>query len=387
MLTTCYRQADASGPPFLMAYRGASADHPEHSLGAYRAAFAQGARFIECDVVLTKDLVPICRHEPNIAETTDVLARRTHQPPRRAGEDEPLAVLASDLTLPEIKALRAIEPGTAASRAADASVAEDDRVATLAELLQLASAAEPAMGVALHLQSCAWHNQLPAVRQANTSFEDILLSAMQSYGYARGPYGSEEWRQRPTFMMAFEAGSLKYLAQRTDAPLTQVLGPTIPDTGETWDSATSEEGLARIRAYAGSVAVARQQLLTRPAQQAGAGAAGLVAAEVLGRMRRAGLQVLVSVFKPARVHLLPGVQSWEEEVAPLLLGTGLEGPADAAGEGAGEAEAQGGEARAVDAGVDGLFTDSPAAMARVMRALRCSYRAASKAARAGRDEL
>ena len=35
----------------------------------------QGADFIECDVVLTKDCHPICRHEPDISQTTDAIAK------------------------------------------------------------------------------------------------------------------------------------------------------------------------------------------------------------------------------------------------------------------------------------------------------------------------
>ena len=34
-----------------------------------------GADFIECDVVLTKDLVPVCRHEPLLSDTTDADAK------------------------------------------------------------------------------------------------------------------------------------------------------------------------------------------------------------------------------------------------------------------------------------------------------------------------
>ena len=35
----------------------------------------QGADIIECDIVLTKDCVPICRHEPELITTTDALTK------------------------------------------------------------------------------------------------------------------------------------------------------------------------------------------------------------------------------------------------------------------------------------------------------------------------
>ncbi len=44
---------------------------PEHTLESYALAMEQGADFIECDVVLTKDLVPVCHHEPLVSGTTD----------------------------------------------------------------------------------------------------------------------------------------------------------------------------------------------------------------------------------------------------------------------------------------------------------------------------
>lgn len=57
--------------PFVIAHRGASGPLPEHTAPAYLKAIEQGADFIECDVVVTKDLQLICRHEPNLNDTTD----------------------------------------------------------------------------------------------------------------------------------------------------------------------------------------------------------------------------------------------------------------------------------------------------------------------------
>lgn len=60
--------------PLVLAHRGASALRPEHTLGAYAKAIADGADFVEPDLVVTKDGVLVARHENNIAETTDVAA-------------------------------------------------------------------------------------------------------------------------------------------------------------------------------------------------------------------------------------------------------------------------------------------------------------------------
>ncbi|MDI5982950.1 glycerophosphodiester phosphodiesterase, partial [Amycolatopsis magusensis] len=41
--------------PQIVAHRGASHDHPEHTLAAYEQAIADGADALECDVRLTAD--------------------------------------------------------------------------------------------------------------------------------------------------------------------------------------------------------------------------------------------------------------------------------------------------------------------------------------------
>ena len=67
----------------VIGHRGASALRPEHTLASYARAIADGADFIEPDLVMTKDGVMVARHENEIGSTTDVAvhpefaARRT----------------------------------------------------------------------------------------------------------------------------------------------------------------------------------------------------------------------------------------------------------------------------------------------------------------------
>ena len=58
-----------------IAHRGSSGVLPEHTKEAYRRAVTEGADYIECDVTLTKDLVPVCRHDSLLNHTTDVSNR------------------------------------------------------------------------------------------------------------------------------------------------------------------------------------------------------------------------------------------------------------------------------------------------------------------------
>jgi len=53
--------------PIVIGHRGASGLRPEHTLAAYKKAIADGADFIEPDLVVTQDGVLLARHEPLLA--------------------------------------------------------------------------------------------------------------------------------------------------------------------------------------------------------------------------------------------------------------------------------------------------------------------------------
>ena len=61
--------------PIIIAHRGASGYLPEHTLAAKAMAHAMGADFIEQDVVLSKDGVPVVLHDIYLGSTTDVAQR------------------------------------------------------------------------------------------------------------------------------------------------------------------------------------------------------------------------------------------------------------------------------------------------------------------------
>lgn len=57
--------------PPVIAHRGASADAPENTLAAIRAAREQGANWIELDVKISYDGVPLLMHDETLDRTTD----------------------------------------------------------------------------------------------------------------------------------------------------------------------------------------------------------------------------------------------------------------------------------------------------------------------------
>ncbi|MBD2760101.1 glycerophosphodiester phosphodiesterase [Yimella sp. cx-573] len=98
--------------PIVVGHRGASGYRPEHTLAAYRLAAHLGADFIEPDLVITKDGVLVCRHEPEIGGTTDVSKRPEFASRKTTKQLDGVPVtgwFAEDFTLRELRTLRAVE--------------------------------------------------------------------------------------------------------------------------------------------------------------------------------------------------------------------------------------------------------------------------------------
>ncbi|MFV1851176.1 MAG: glycerophosphodiester phosphodiesterase [Thalassospira sp.] len=94
---------DAKQETVVIAHRGASGYLPEHTLAAKALAYGMRADYIEQDVVLSKDGVPVILHDIHLDTTTDVATKF----PGRKREDG--RYYAIDFTLDEIKSLTVTE--------------------------------------------------------------------------------------------------------------------------------------------------------------------------------------------------------------------------------------------------------------------------------------
>lgn len=100
MATSCYTSA---AEPIVIAHRGASGYLPEHTLPAKAMAYAQGANFLEQDLVMTKDDQLVVLHDHYLDRVTDVAQRFPH----RGRKDGRFYTI--DFTLAEIKSLKFTE--------------------------------------------------------------------------------------------------------------------------------------------------------------------------------------------------------------------------------------------------------------------------------------
>ncbi len=224
----------------VIAHRGASGHLPEHTLEAYAFAYAEGADYIEPDLMLTKDGVPIALHDQTLEATTDVAAVF----PDRARPDG--RFYAIDFTLEEIKQLRVRERVNPAN---DNLVFPERwpnrhrhlhfRIPTLAEVLELAAGLNHTTGRRVGVYPETKHSNWHAREGQN--FEKILLETLAEFGYAS--------KEDPIIIQSFEPESLRRLRELgTELRLVQLIGG-----GARHSRMVTAEGLDEIAQFADGI--------------------------------------------------------------------------------------------------------------------------------------
>lgn len=314
----------AASGPIVIAHRGASGERPEHTLAAYERAIDQGADYIEPDLVVTKDLVLVARHENALTDTTDVATREEFAGRRRTKtiDGQQLAGwFAEDFTLAELRSLRAKEriPGI---RPANSRFDGLYQVPTLEEIVKLVRAKEAETGRRIGLYPELKHPSF-LLQEAGIDMVDLLLRE-----FARLGIGASD----PIFIQCFEVGTLQRLDQRSDFRLVQLVGTDGGPADEPamrYAEMLTPSGLAGIAKYADGVG-ADIRLVLKPDGSSTA---------LAGDAHAAGLLVHVWTLRKENAFL----------PAPLRRGTEESGTGDVAGL-AGLLVAQ---------QVDGIFTDDP----------------------------
>ncbi|MEO0376866.1 MAG: alkaline phosphatase, partial [Cyanobacteria bacterium P01_A01_bin.17] len=213
--------------PLVIGHRGASGVLPEHTLEAYRVAIAQGADFIEPDLVITSDGVLIARHEPILDDTTNVAD--VFGPERMSTKFldgvETTAYFAEDFTLAEIKQLRAVQSRDFRSQ----DFNEAFEIPTLQEIIELVQAEEAATGRAVGIYPETKHPTFFDLQ--GLSLEEPLIATLQETGFTD---------PSRIFIQSFEFQNLIELQDMLDA---EGLGdiPLVQLYGNATDSANPDE--------------------------------------------------------------------------------------------------------------------------------------------------
>lgn len=231
--------------PLVIAHRGASGVLPEHTLEAVAFAYAQGADYIEQDVVLTKDGVPVVLHDIHLDSVTDVADVFPHKA-RSDGR-----FYAIDFQLTEIRQLRVSErfdPENGERIFSNRFPAGKGifRVPTLAEELDLIQGLNTTtgrnVGIYPEIKSPAFH------RSEGQDISSVALAVLNKYGY--------DSRDDPCFVQCFDASETRRLRDelQTQLRLVQLIGENEWNESDTdYDHLTTVEGVKEIAAYADGI--------------------------------------------------------------------------------------------------------------------------------------
>ncbi len=233
----------------VIAHRGASAERPEHTLAAYELAIDQGADYIEPDLVATKDLVLVSRHENELSGTTDVASREEFADRRRDKTIDGQKVagwFAEDFTLAELRTLRAKER-IPSLRPANARFDGLYQVPTFEEIVKLVRAKEAATGRRIGLYPELKHPEF-LLQEAGIDMVDLILRDLKQLGLTPAD---------PLFIQSFEVGPLQRLKQRGGGfKLVQLVAPIGGPADEPamrYAEMVTPTGLAEVAKYADAV--------------------------------------------------------------------------------------------------------------------------------------
>ena len=318
-------------------HRGASALLPEHTLAAYAQAIADGADYIEPDLVMTKDGVLVSRHENEISGTTDVATHPEFASRRTTKTIDGERIdgwFTEDFTLAELKTLYARERlPQLRSTAFDGQF----RIATLDEivtfLVQQAGRAGRGIGLVPEIKHGTYFKGI------GLPMEDLLVKTLQANPYTR---------VAPVTIQSFEVGNLRYLrsklARDSNIRLLQLIGDPKQQPGDVLAAKGSQRyadmitpaGLEQVAAYADGIGPSLRLVIPLDA----AGKLG-TPTSLVRDAHAAGLMVVPYTFRP-------------------------ENPFQAAEFRTGEANARNAEGSVAEmraylaTGIDAFFTDDPA---------------------------
>jgi len=333
-LTMLATAGAAQAELLVIAHRGASGERPEHTLAAYERAIDQGADYIEPDLVATKDLVLVARHENELSGTTDVASREEFADRRRTKEIDGQRVagwFAEDFTLAELRTLRAKER-IPSLRPANARFDGLYPVPTFDEIVALVRAKEAETGRRIGLYPELKHPTF-LLQNAGIDMVDLMVAALRKHDF-----DDEDDR---VFVQVFEVEPLRRLDRLVETPLVQLVaaeGGPADAPAMRYADMIAPSGLAEIATYADAIGADLRVLLS----ESGA-STGLTQAA-----KNAGLDVHAWTLRRENAFL-PG----------QLRSAGGEG---AAGDLAGLA------GLLERAGADGVFTDNVAETVRAVRA-------------------
>jgi glycerophosphoryl diester phosphodiesterase len=322
--STMPARAPSLSPPIVIGHRGASGERPEHTLGSYELAIAEGADFIEPDLVLTKDDVFVARHENDITGTTDVAdhpefaARKTT---KTIDGESHTGWFTEDFTLAELKTLRAKER-LPKVRPANATYDGKFAIPTLEEVIALAKQRSKETGRTIGIYPETKHPTYFA--SIGHPMERRLVAELKKAGW--------DSAEAPVFIQSFEVNNLKLLHTLTRIRLIQLMGASggpADNATPSYASMITPAGLKAVAAYAWGIGPDKDMV------DKGEGTPSTLVADA----HAAGLRVHVWTFRAENLFLPASLKVGTDPIAHGNVSEAMR--------------------RQLAVGLDGFFTDFP----------------------------
>lgn len=284
----CFFHFSSFANPLVIAHRGASGYLPEHTKEALVMAYMQNADYIEQDLVLTKDNVPIVLHDIHLETGTNV----EQVFPDRAREDG--RFYAIDFTLAEIKQLDVHERTGQDGKQVFAnrySGSASFKVATFEEQLEMIKQLNRQFGRNVgwypEIKSPAWH------RSEGKDISAIVLEIIHSHGL--------DDKNANIYVQCFDFAETKRIRHELGAKVKLVQLLAENDWGESksdYDYLKTEAGLKAIAQVADGIGPWMMQLVTFSEN-------GIHPTTLVPQAKAAGLSIHPYTFR--KDQLPPGV--------------------------------------------------------------------------------
>jgi glycerophosphoryl diester phosphodiesterase len=286
---TVFQTLDGNAP-LVIGHRGASGSRPEHTLESYKLAIADGADFIEPDLVATKDGILVARHENALAilnadgtvnntdTSTDIATRPEFSDRLTTKVIDGRTIkgwFTEDLTLAELKTLNAIErlPALRGTKFDNDKL----KVPTLTEIIDLVKQVEKDTGHKIGIYPETKHptyfategKLLDGSTPININLGQKLVDILVANNFTD---------PKRVFIQSFEVSNLKELndivmpAAKIDLPLIQLYGGAtdkpydfvVSGDTRTYGDLTKPAELANIAEYANGIGPSKRLIV--PAQ-------------------------------------------------------------------------------------------------------------------------
>ncbi len=234
----------AQTEPLIIAHRGAPSELPEHALASYERAIAQGADYIEPDLVMTRDGIFVARHENEISGTTDVADHPEFADRRMTKTIDGEIVtgwFTEDFTLAELRTLRTRER-LPELRPESATHDGQYAIPTLAEIVALVQRQDRTVGIIPEIKHPGYFASI------GLPMEQALANQLAAAGY--------DAADDAAMIQSFEIAPLVELNVLTGIRLVQLIGGAgapadAPETS--YATMITPAGLRAIAAYADAI--------------------------------------------------------------------------------------------------------------------------------------